>query len=277
MTQSTIVRPTAPPQELTDADLEAAGMLDPAAQEFDRPAGAAPQLSVTDLDFDRTIQPGDTLFSWPQGGQRGFEAQAQGTDPTLVVIYRIDGSPVQMRKDWAILRLLKRYPKNHPSYPNQPVFYKRQLRVPAPPTVPCPARDEVSCGTLFYSELQADQHMRGRHQGNWARREEQRTRDLQERTVRASERQAEMIEKFLAMGGNAAQLPVAEPEPDSNPVGAAPVSGVLNPDTATRQELVAYASEHGIAKALGYPTPIGMKGEELREAVRAFITTEATV
>ena len=142
MTQDTLVRPTAPPQELSESDLEAFGMLAPQAMQFDTPAGpatgGAAGLSVTDLDFDRAIAPGDELFKWTGqdgGGQRGteFSATATGTDPTQVIIYRIDGRPVTLRKDWAILRLMKRYPKNHPSYPNQPVFYLRQPRVPDKP------------------------------------------------------------------------------------------------------------------------------------------------
>ena len=99
-------------------------------------AGAATAVrrvdSAPDLDpeefLDHDPRPGEVIFDAGDGTKEGrFDFTYSGDDPSqIVTIYDIEGRGFTMPKEWALLRLQKRWPANHPNYANMKVFYVKQ-------------------------------------------------------------------------------------------------------------------------------------------------------
>lgn len=239
-------------QDLTDDQLFAQGMID-----------------LENLEFDRPAAPGEQIFKVGRGDGQ-FSATATGTDMTPVNIYTILGETRVMPLDWAKARLTKRYPPNHPSWPNQPVFYRRPPRQAPVPTIPCPSVWSGGCRKMFLTTLARDQHMQGRHGAEWRQIESQRQRDNQERMTVAAERQALLMEKLLTGGFTPSiveSLTTSDPAvvPVASVPGAPVVEAPFDINTASRPDLIKHASEYGI----NGKTAFGMKADELRDAMRA--------
>lgn len=179
----------------------------------------APELPVDDAEqidmedegyFDHDPVPGEKVFDYGDGSKDGrFDGTYTGDDPSHVAIYDITGRRFTMPKDWAVLRLRKRFPANHPSYPSMKVFYPKAPREFPTPTVPCPSQWAVNC-RKFYSEQQARVHFQRRHETEHRTRLEEDTRTREERMVRAQEQQVTLMSALL--GRLAGGEPVSQEE-----------------------------------------------------------------
>lgn len=186
MATATPVRRIEAPDLVSDDDLLAQGLIDEDVAAFDHdPVPGEIIVHETNIEGD--------AGAWIKGTMTG-------DDPTQVAIYDIDGRRFSMPKDWALMRLQKRYARNHPQYPGRPVFYKRPPKVFPTPTFPCPAEWGGGCRKMLFSRHQQSIHFRQRHKLEWEAREDDRKRDLEERGVRAAERQAELMERLLSGG-----------------------------------------------------------------------------
>ena len=218
-------------------------------------------MDVEDVEFDHDPVPGEIIVD-----ERNIEGHKDaritgtmtGDDPTHVAIYDIDGRRFTMPRDWAELRLLKRYPKNHPKYPNQPVFYKRPPRVFPKPTFACPSQWQGGCRKMLYTKLQQDRHFRLRHHEEWEAREEEAKMLRDERAIAAQERTALLLEKLL--GGGAVPTEAVEnilaeaPAPDDPKDSPEDESDLFGMPDATwkRQQLIAWLKQNEIPAPEGW-------------------------
>jgi hypothetical protein len=219
-------------------------------------------MAAEDVEFDHDPVPGERIVNEQNiGGIPGasLTGTMTGTDPSEVAIYDIDGRRFAMSYDWAVMRLLKRYPKNHPSYPNQPVFYKRPPKIFPVATIPCPSEWHGGCRKMLHTKLQQSRHFRLRHHEEWDAKQEQNKMDLEERGIVAQERTAALMERLLTGGQfspaaietTLAQVPaVDDPEP-VEPEDESDLFGV--PEASwKRQSLIAWLKQNNIAPPDGW-------------------------
>lgn len=208
-------------------------------------------IDASPIDFDRPVKAGETVFDMDYGSDaavdRKFSGIGTGTDMTLVQIYKTDtGQPVVMPRDWAIARLKKTWNKGHP-LAGKKVFSPKQLKVPAVATIPCPSTRAPGCRKMLFNGQQAFEHFKMKHKAEWEQTEAQRTRDMQERGIRAQELQTEAMTKMLAQMA-------AGPNPTPE----------FNVDSLNRSQLVKLAIDNNLVS-----NPVATSSDLLREAIRA--------
>lgn len=214
-------------------------------QELDDDAAAEGLIDPNDVALE-TMIPGNVIYDMGDGTKEGQnEFTYVGDNPNdFVFIYDIDGRSWSMPREWALLRLQKRYPANHHLYPNMRVFYRRAPKEFPEPTLPCLSTWKGGCPKKFHTKRNQEAHFRNRHREEFREYEESQRRDREERSIAAQERQADLMAALLAKlaGGEtvpqsevnqalAGAVATSEPAPGSEPVVAWDVT--KKPDETT--------------------------------------------
>lgn len=135
-------------------------------------------------------------------------------DNEPVVIFDIDGNPVlDVPHDLALVRLRKRYPMTDLAHPGEHVFYTRPPVPPRERLVPCQLVASRQCRSHFYTEAQAQSHLRSKHVTTYKGQEESKEMANRERQTAALEAQADTgraIKELLTRMAAGEAVPAAE-------------------------------------------------------------------
>lgn len=252
--------------DLTEADLVAAG-LGPSAGGIEFEAAESADLKAGDV----ILNYGDSNGKLVDGGNQNRIIATMSkttTDNRMVAIYDITGRRIEMIVTWAVERLKKRYPQNHPNpaWRGQPVFTTKP-RCEAPvPTVPCPLVAEGRCKKMLMSDIDAKRHFKSKHPADFSAREERSRESLLERQVLAQERSAALMERLLSQG-----VRVPDVMADDSPVDEADEGPEMPDESWSRQSLVKWLKDSGNRVPDDW---VGMSKDEVWAYVKALALGE---
>ena len=233
--------PVSDVHDLTDADLVSAGFS------LDGPV----QFESAETHIAR---PGERLVEYGDGRENRLIGRMTpgSSDMSQVAIYDITGRRITTTKDWALKRLKKTHPAEHPNpaWRGQPVFYTRPpVDFPAP-TFPCPLVASGLCRKMLHSADLRDAHFRTKHAQSFEAAERSKKADREERSIQAQERTAALLERLITGGADVAKVTaddlselVAEATADEPDFDAAAAGEIPN-ETWKRQRLIAWLKEN---------------------------------